>query len=92
LPAFATKFSISEYEITEVATMSLTWTGTASDDEVAKLNDGDELEDYTDSSTTCEFRTTFRENYVGILDEVSIFFNELNSDSARALIEDILEF
>jgi hypothetical protein len=70
--------------------MSLTWTGTGSDDQVSKLNDGEDLDDYVDASSICEFRTTFKSGYVGVLDEVSIFFNDLNTDAARALIEDIL--
>jgi hypothetical protein len=91
VPALATTKSVVDFTISAADMMSLTWTGTADDTELAKLNDGVDNVDYTDATSSgCEFRTTFKTNYVGVLDEASIFLNGLSTDSARALIAENL--
>ena len=93
VPSLATSQSILNFEITASANMNLTWTGTADASELSKLNDGVDNVDYNDdTSSGCEFRTTFTTDYVGVIDEVSIFLNELSTSNARALIADILVF
>jgi len=93
LPEIATTYSITNYKIDASDILSLTWTSSSGDaDEEAKLNDGEDDADYTDDSAECYYSTTFDENYVGVLDEVSIFLNDLDTSADRELIADLLVF
>lgn len=54
------------------------WTGTASDTELAKLIDNKNMIDMQDStSSNCYFQIQYKENHVGVLDEVKFFVNTL---------------
>ena len=57
LPLISTAYSASEYDIVTVGELhDGTWTGTASDDELAKLIDNKNMVDMTDdTSTDCYF-------------------------------------
>jgi hypothetical protein len=59
-----------------------TWTGTTSDSELAKLIDGKNMVDMSDStSSNCYFQIQYKENHVGVLDEVKFFINRLYNKS-----------
>jgi len=48
--------------------------------------------DYTDASAECYFATSFDSDFVAVLDEVSIFLNDLDTSADRELIADLLVF
>ena len=79
LPLVSTAYSASTFEIvTEGILHAGTWTGTASDTELAKLIDGKNMIDMTDStSSNCYFQIEYKENHVGVLDEAKFFINRL---------------
>lgn len=54
-----------------------TWSGTASEAELAKLIDNKNMIDMVDSSSSCHFQIQYKENHVGVLDEVKFFVNDL---------------
>ena len=55
-----------------------TWTGTASDAELAKLIDTKNMIDMNDDTTSdCYFQIQYKDNHVGVLDEVKFFVNKL---------------
>ena len=57
-----------------------TWTGTASDEELARLIDGVNMIDMSDSTkSNCYFQIQYKENHVGVLDEVKFFINQLTT-------------
>ena len=69
LPHIVTAYSASEYDVMVPGSLhSGTWTGTASDDELAKLVDGINTVDMEDSNTDCYFQVQYKENHVGVLD------------------------
>lgn len=93
LPDLATTYSVTDYQIDASDIMELTWTSSSGDaTEEAKLNDGEDDSDYTDASTECFFSTSFDTNYVAVLEEVSVFLNDLDTNEDRALIADLLVF
>jgi len=55
LPSLMTTFSASTFDMGEPANIAGTWTGTASSSQLSKLNDGDNLDDYSDSTVPCYF-------------------------------------
>ena len=79
LPHVSTAYSADTFEIvTEGVLHDGTWTGTASDEELAKLIDGKNMIDMSDSTSTgCYFQIQYKENHVGVLDEVKFFINQL---------------
>ena len=78
LPYLATAYSTSTFEIvTEGMVHDGTWSGTATDAELAKLIDGRNMIDMEDSSNGCYFQVQYKENYVAVLDEVKFFVNKL---------------
>ena len=79
LPYVSTAYSADTFEIvTEGILHDGTWTGTASDEELAKLIDGKNMVDMNDStSSDCYFQIQYKENHVGVLDEVKFFINRL---------------
>ena len=78
LPHVSTAYSAAEYDIVVSGLLhDGTWTGTASDIELARLIDGKNMVDMVDSSTTCHFQIQYKENHVGVLDEVKFFVNEM---------------
>lgn len=80
LPLVSTAYSASNFEIvTEGILHDGTWTGTASDEELAKLIDGKNMIDMSDSSSNCYFQIQYKENHVGVLDEVKFFMNRLTN-------------
>lgn len=81
LPLLASAYSASNYEVvSEDVLHSGTWTGTASDEELAKLVNGKNIIDVIDStSSDCYFQIQYKENHVGVLDEVKFFINKLTN-------------
>ena len=79
LPYVSTAYSASEYSIVQSGTLhDGTWTGTASDEELAKLIDEVNMIDMTDSTATdCYFQIQYKPDHVGVLDEVKFFINQL---------------
>ena len=79
LPYVSTAYSASNFEIvTQGMIHDGTWTGTASDEELAKLIDQKNMIDMIDeTSTDCYFQIQYKENHVGVLDEVKFFVNQL---------------
>ena len=79
LPLVSTAYSASNFEIvTQGMIHDGTWTGTASDAELAKLTDGKNMVDMEDDTATdCYFQIQYKENHVGVLDEVKFFVNKL---------------
>ena len=58
------------------------WTGTASDRELAKLIDGKNKVDMVDTTKTgCYFQIKYRDNYLGVLDQVNFYINKLKNKS-----------
>jgi hypothetical protein len=93
LPDLSTTYSITEYQIDASDILALTWTSSSGDAaQEALLNDGDDSADYTDDSAECYYATSFDTNFVGVLDEVSIFLNDLDTSADRELIADLLVF
>ena len=78
LPYVATAYSAAEYEVVSPGMLhSGTWSGTTTDSELAKLIDGKNMVDMLDSETQCHFQIQYKENHVGVLDEVKFFVNEM---------------
>lgn len=78
LPHVATAYSAAQFEVVSAGLLhDGTWTGTASDTELAKLIDGKNMIDMQDSNTECYFQVQYKENHVGVLDEVKFFINEM---------------
>ena len=79
LPYVSTAYSATEFEIvTQGILHDGTWTGTASDEELAKLIDTKNMIDMIDAtSSECYFQVQYKENHVGVLDEVKFFINRL---------------
>lgn len=77
LPALMTTYSAAQFEMAEAANISGTWTGSGSSSELAKLNDGKNLDDYSDSSTPCYYQISADDSYVFQVDEVKVFINNL---------------
>jgi len=78
LPHIVTAYSASAYDVVVPGPLhSGTWTGTASDTELAKLIDGKNTVDMTDSNTDCHFQVQYKENHVGVLEQVKFFINEM---------------
>jgi hypothetical protein len=80
LPHVATTYSATNYKIVETGTMHVgTWTGTAAATEIPKLTNDKNLIDYTDAtSENCHFQVKYKDNHVGVLNEVKFFVNDLN--------------
>lgn len=79
LPVVSTAYSASTFEIVKEGKLhDGTWTGTASDEQLAGLIDGLNMIDMEDgTSTDCYFQIQYKENHVGVLDEVKFFVNTL---------------
>jgi hypothetical protein len=79
LPYVSTAYSATEYEIVTVGVLhDGTWSGTASDAELARLLDDKLMIDMVDdTSSNCYFQIKYKENHVGVLDEVKFFINDL---------------
>ena len=79
LPYVSTAYSASNFEIvTQGILHDGTWTSTASDAELAKVIDGKNMIDMIDStSSDCFIQIQYKENHVGVLDEVKFFINRL---------------
>lgn len=74
-----TTYSADQFEMAEAANLSGTWTGTGSSSELAKLNDGNNLDDYSDGSAPCYYQISADEFYVFQVDQVKVFINNLLS-------------
>ena len=78
LPYLATSYSAETFEIvTEGLIHDGTWTGTASAAELAKLIDGKNMADLQDTNSSPYFQIKYKENYVGVLNEVKFFISRL---------------
>ena len=72
-----TTYSADAFDMAEAASISGTWTGSGSTDELEKLNDGNNLDDYTDTSAPCHFQLSADDLYVFQVEEVKVFINDL---------------
>ena len=59
-----TTFSAATYQMAEPQQISGSWTGSASSSELEKLSDGNNLDDYTDSSSPCYYQISAKTGYV----------------------------
>ena len=75
----STAYSAANFEIVKKGTLhDGTWTGTASAEELAKLIDTNNMNAVADSTASdCYFQIQYKENHVGVLDEVKFFVNKL---------------
>ena len=105
LPQLMTTYSADTFDMAEAASLSGTWTGSGSSSELAKLNDGNNLDDYSDSSAPCYYQLSADDSYVFQVDKVKVFINNLldispydaflklqGSDSAQETWTDIYTF
>ena len=89
----------------EAANLSGTWTGSGSTSELAKLSDGNNLDDYSAGSSPCYYQISADDSYVYQVDQVKVFINNLlditpydsylklqGSDSAQTSWTDIYTF
>jgi len=81
VPFVATTYSATNYKVvTAGAQHTGIWTGTASKTELARLIDGKNTIDLTDStSTNCYFQIAYKTAHVVVLDEAKFFVNELSN-------------
>lgn len=80
LPAMPTTFSANNLSVVETGSMvnEGVWSGTGSQTELAKLYNGKETDRYVDStSTNCHFQIKFKDNYVGVMDRLEFFIQDL---------------
>ena len=83
MPPIATSYSASNYEIvstTDIIALAETITASNSD-EVSKITDGDFLEDYSDSTSDCFIEISYKTSFVGVLDSIKFFINNLNDNT-----------
>lgn len=81
VPFVATTYSATNYKVvTAGAQHTGIWTGTASKTELARLIDGKNTIDLTDStSSNCYFQIAYKTAHVVVLDEAKFFVNELSN-------------
>lgn len=72
--------------------MTLKWTGTASDAELAKLTNKNNMDEYTDATALCNMVTSFKAGMTGVLDEVSFFANRFKTTADKDKIAGKLQF
>ena len=80
VPHITTAYSAASFEvvISGVISDDGTWTGSASDSELAKLIDNKNMVDMVDDTNAdCYFQIQFKEAHVGVLEEVKFFINEM---------------
>jgi len=80
VPHVSTAYSSANFEVVTSGVISGlgTWTGTATDSELAKLTDNKNMVDMIDdTSADCYFQIQFKEAHVGVLEEVKFFINEM---------------
>lgn len=77
MPSLMTTYSAREFDMGSHAPLELTWTGTGSASELAKLSDGDNLDDYSDSTNPCNFEISAESGYVYQISEAKVFINNL---------------
>lgn len=83
VPPIATSYSASNFEIVtadNVFTHTSSVTASAMD-QVANLFDGDNLNDYVDSAASCFVEAQFLDSYVGVLDSIKFFINNLHDNT-----------
>jgi hypothetical protein len=79
VPPIATAYSADNFEIVtadNVFTHTEAVTASAMD-QLANLFDGNNLNDYVDSSASCFVEAQFKDSYVGVLDSIKFFINNL---------------
>jgi hypothetical protein len=81
LPALATTYSASTYKINQAGLISGTWTGSVAA-QVTKVTDGVWPSEYTDPSANCWIELDFPDSQVGVLDNVKILINNLDTTKA----------
>ena len=64
LPSLMTKFSASTYNMAEASNLAGIWNGSGSDTELLKLNDGNNLDDYSDSTSKCFYQMSAAKGYI----------------------------
>ena len=78
LPHISTAWSAEHYDIVVSGMLhDGVWSGTASQSELAKLTDDKNMIDMEDSSSNCYFQIQYKDDHVGVLDEVKFFINDL---------------
>ena len=59
-----TTFSASTYNMAEASNLAGIWTGSGSESELLKLMDGNNLDDYIDSTSPCYYQISATSGYV----------------------------
>lgn len=77
LPPVLTSFSAATFDMREAAVLTGNWGGTASSTEIAKLSDGNNLIDYTDTAVPCYFEIAAEPGKVFQVEEAKVFINNL---------------
>lgn len=77
VPPLMTTYSAAEFSMDDVATLSVSWSGSADASQVAKLNDEDFLVDYEDSTVPCYYQVSAKTGYVYQISEAKVFINTL---------------
>ena len=78
LPSLPTTFSVDNYEIEVIEDVFLnadSVTSSAPQAEIDKLTDGNVLEDFVDSSSSCFVEFAYQVGYYAILEDVSIYID-----------------
>jgi hypothetical protein len=92
VPSLATTESIKNFAISKSTYMALTWTGTGTASELAKLSNKNNNDQYIDSDAACKVVTTFKVDNKAILDEVSFFANRFTTKSEKEKLAGKLVF
>jgi len=79
VPSVPTSFSASQYNLATSGSLesSITWSSSGGSAETAKVHDNDNLNDYTDGSSSCWIQMDFKPNYAGVLEQSKFFINNL---------------
>lgn len=77
LPSLMTTYSAKTFDMGTAANLVGTWTGTGSSSELLKLNDGNNLNDYSDNAVPCYFEMSADDKYVYQVSSAKVFINNL---------------
>lgn len=79
LPPLATPYSVDEFSIVKSEVLDSDWTGSGSDNELAKLSDGEPTKKYHDNGDTCWFEFgRSKSEHVYSIDEVGFYLPDLD--------------
>lgn len=92
VPSMPTTESIKNFAISKPTYLALTWTGTGSAAELAKLSNKDNNDQYVDTDAACKVVTTFKTDMKAVLDEVSFFANRFKTTTDKEKLAGKLKF